>query len=287
MKPTSRILLNKITDEVVISILNDIVPVLNGLCIDFFIVGAFARDIKLLEKGHNDPPKRKTRDIDLAVMVSSHEEYEQLKERIAGLSGYEPHPEEPYRFLYNNAYEIDFLPFGEIANEKDQVELKAMKAFVLDIPGFREVFDWVEPIRTEEGIELKVSPLAGIILLKIIAWDDRKEREKDIQDIAYILENFYLLHVDEIAGEAGELFEVYHDETLYFDENVSARYIGRQIASILKDSSGLLERVMNILKRETQDPVKSKMGVLMKKYPLESSVRIILQILNGIEDKKS
>lgn len=51
MKPTSRILLNKITDEVVISILNDIVPVLNDLCIDFFIVGAFARDIKLFEKG--------------------------------------------------------------------------------------------------------------------------------------------------------------------------------------------------------------------------------------------
>lgn len=84
-------------------------------------------------------------------MVSSHEEYEQLKERIAELSGYEPHPEEPYRLLYNNAY-----------------------------------------------------------------------------------------------------------ETLYFDENVSTRYIGRQIADILQRAPDFLERVVNILKRETQDPIKSK-----------------------------
>lgn len=287
MKPTSKILLNKITDEVVISILNDIVPTLNGLGIEYFIVGAFARDIALFEKGHEYPPKRKTKDIDLAVMVSSLQEYEQLKEEIAGLSGYEPHPEEPYRFQYKNAYEVDFLPFGGITDEKGHAELKAKKVFVLEIPGFEEVFDWVETILTKEGIELKVSPLAGIVLLKIIAWDDKKGREKDIQDIAYILENFYILHIEEIAEEADELFEVYADESLYFDECVSARYVGRKIANILHRSPVLLERVINILKRETQDSRKSQMGALMKNYPLEAAVKVIQQILFGIKDKKS
>ena len=284
MKPTSKILLNKVTDEVVISILNDIVPVLNGLGIDYFIVGAFARDLKLYERGYNKASKRKTKDIDLAVMVSSQEELDQMKGRISELKGYMLHPEEPYRFLYNNAYEVDFLPFGEIANEKGQVELKAKTTFVLDIPGFMEVFPWVESIETEAGIKLNVSSLEGIVLLKIIALDDRKERKKDIQDISYILENFYLLHLDEIAEDADELFELYEDEKLYFDECVSARYIGRQIGKILSESPALLERIISILRRETQNPIHSKMGILMEKNTLESAVRIIKQIIFGIED---
>ncbi len=82
MKHASKIFLNKITDEVVVTILKDIIPTLNRLGIEYFIVGAFARDLKLYEKGYDKAPKRKTKDIDLAVMVSSQEEYDQLKGKI-------------------------------------------------------------------------------------------------------------------------------------------------------------------------------------------------------------
>lgn len=56
MKSTSKILLNKITDETVISILRSIVPILNEFEVEYFIIGAFARDIQLFEKGHTTPP---------------------------------------------------------------------------------------------------------------------------------------------------------------------------------------------------------------------------------------
>lgn len=52
------ILLNKITDEVVIEMLNAIIPVFKVLKIEYFVVGAFARDVELLAKGHTDPPIR-------------------------------------------------------------------------------------------------------------------------------------------------------------------------------------------------------------------------------------
>lgn len=68
------ILLDKITDEIVIEILNAVIPVFKELEIEYFVVGAFARDVELLAKGYNDPPARKTRDLDLAVMLSSEEE---------------------------------------------------------------------------------------------------------------------------------------------------------------------------------------------------------------------
>lgn len=56
------ILLNKVTDDVVIEILNAIIPVFKELNIEYFVVGAFARDLELYAKGHHDPPTRKTND---------------------------------------------------------------------------------------------------------------------------------------------------------------------------------------------------------------------------------
>lgn len=41
----SKISLSKFSDDTIIEILQTIIPVLNDLEIDFFIVGAFARDI--------------------------------------------------------------------------------------------------------------------------------------------------------------------------------------------------------------------------------------------------
>lgn len=73
------ILLNKITDEIVIEILNAVIPSLKSLEVEYFVVGAFARDVELLAKGYNDPPSRKTKDLDLAVMLSDEKAFNDLK----------------------------------------------------------------------------------------------------------------------------------------------------------------------------------------------------------------
>lgn len=43
------ILLNKITDDIVIEILNTVISIFKELEIEYFVVGAFARDTELLE----------------------------------------------------------------------------------------------------------------------------------------------------------------------------------------------------------------------------------------------
>ena len=58
------ILLNKITDEIVIEILNAVIPSLKSLEVEYFVVGAFARDVELLAKGYDETPARKTKDLD-------------------------------------------------------------------------------------------------------------------------------------------------------------------------------------------------------------------------------
>ena len=284
MKNTSKILLNKITDETVISILRSIVPILNEFQVEYFIVGAFARDIQLFEKGHTAPPARKTKDIDLAVMVASHQEFDNIKERISQIDGFVADPKEPYRFVFKESYEVDLLPFGEIENEKGQVELKAQQTIVLDMPGFKVVFPKAEAIETVEGIRLQVSSLSGVVLLKILAWEDRKDRRKDIEDIDYILDHFYFIHAEEIADQAGDLFDLYQEEHFYFDQNVAARYIGRQIGTLLLDTKELFDRVASVLRRESNDLYQSQMGRIMDKRSLEDAVRIIRQLVLGMED---
>lgn len=280
------ILLNKITDEVVIEILNAVIPSLKNLEVEYFVVGAFARDVELLAKGYDEAPTRKTKDLDLAVMLSDEKAFNDLKIALSELDGFEIHTTEPIKLIYKNSYELDLLPFGEIVNEKGLVELKAKKTFTLDMPGFAEVYPSTNSIITDQGFELKVCSLPGVVLLKLIAWEDRNHRTKDIQDIEYIIRNLYLLEIEEIASSNGDLLDLLENET-HYTEAVTARYIGRIIGKMLKDSTTLLNRVEQLLIRNIQDIDNSPMGKIMSFDTLEESIRIIEQIYLGIQDKTS
>jgi predicted nucleotidyltransferase len=281
MSSTSRILLNKVADEVVIELLRQVLPVVEGAGIDYFMVGAFARDVELLAKGHPDPPARKTKDIDLAVMVGSLEEYGVLMTALANLPDMDKNANEPYRFTFRNAYEIDFLPFGSIADEMGRVELKAKKTFVLDIPGFDAVKPYAETIETEEGLRLKVSSLPGVVLLKLFAWQDRPEREKDIQDIDHIIKHFLPLHWEEISAEPDDLFGRYENETTIFEQCVSARFVGRQIGGMLSNHMALKNRLLRLLDEQSSG---YGMARLMSPEFLENNQRIIRALFDGMND---
>lgn len=280
MSDTSKVLLIKITDEVVIKLLRAVIPVLKTTGIDYFLVGAFAKDVSMLAKGHATPPERKTKDVDLAVMVGTLDEYEVLKNAISALPEFEQHEELPYRFIFQNAYEVDFLPFGEVANEKGQVELLEKNAFTLDMPGFDLVKPFVETIQTEEGLTLNVSSLSGIVLLKLLAWQDRPNREKDIHDIAYILKNFMWLHLEEIAEE--DLLDFYEDANKLFNQLVSARYVGRQMGIMLQNNAYLKKRVQLLLEEQSK---KSSMARLMSLEYVEEGQLIINALLDGLNEK--
>ena len=278
------ILLNKITDEVVIEILNAIIPIFKELAIEYFVVGAFARDVELLAKGYDEAPARKTRDLDLAVLLASEEEFNQLKRKLTTLKGFELHNTEPIKLIYDKRYELDLLPFGEIENEKGEVALTAKKAFTLDMPGFAEVYTSINTIPTDQGYELKVCSLSGIVLLKLIAWDDRKHRTKDIQDIEYIIKHLYMLEIEEIATKEGDILSLIEEEENNYVEAVTARYIGRKIGELIKDSPTILRRIRQILRENIQDTDNSAMGKLMSFSTLEESLKILNQLYLGIQD---
>jgi predicted nucleotidyltransferase len=279
MSYTSKILLNKVADDIVIQLLTVVIPVLKHAGIDYFAVGAFARDVTMLAMGHTSPPERKTKDIDLAVMVGSADEFERLRHIIIALPDFIPDENEPYRFIFKNAYEVDFLPFGEISNEKGQVELLSKKIFILDLPGFDLIHPYREIVETEEGLTLHVSSLPAIVLLKFLAWQDQPSREKDIHDIFYILKHSFHLYFDEIIAEG--LMDLYDGNDKLFHLLVPSRYLGQKIGIILKQNEPLCNRVRQLLFDESK---KSGIARHLHLEFVEENQRLLLAILDGMND---
>jgi len=110
------------------------------LDIDFYIVGAVARDIQFSLKNENIRA-RATEDVDIAVMVSDQAQYTAIKNALIASGEFTAHETEAIKLYYQNAIEIDLLPFGDIENEQREIKLTD-PMFILNMPGFSEVFPY-------------------------------------------------------------------------------------------------------------------------------------------------
>lgn len=84
---------------------------------------------------------------------------------------------EIYRLVYHKTNTIlDLLPYGEIEqNHTINFDQRDMELSVL---GFKEVGEQVENIHIKEaGFTLPTSPVVGLIILKLISWNDKLDRE--------------------------------------------------------------------------------------------------------------
>ncbi len=283
MSNTSKIILNEATDDFVVAILQRILPLLEAAGVSYFVVGALARDLGLWARGFREAPSRKSNDIDIAIMVGSMQDYEALMAQLEALPDFELHGELPYRLMFMGRYEVDILPFEAVYLEQGEIEIRGKKTFVLNIQGFQEVSPWVEAFETTEGFTLNVSSLSGVVLLKLIAWDDNQKRDKDIQDIYHILKHFYLLSTEEIMESDDDILELCQ-HAKYYDEAISSRFIGRQIGRILKDSPMLKQRLLTILSNSAKTAAMSK---LMEFATLDDAEEVIAALHAGIIDAEN
>lgn len=239
---------NNIIQGEVVKMLASLQDVLTELAFDYYLVGAVARDISLSDKF---TAKRKTNDVDVALMLSDEAEFNQVKERLIETGDFTAHPTESIKLFYKEAIELDLLPFGEIENDDRETRLTQPRVFVMDVPGFKEIFPQTEEYILPDNQTIRVCPIEGLILLKLIANDDRPGRTKDITDIEHLISVYFELKDIEIYTDYLEVMEIYDTTERDYLQLVSARVIGRKISVILKDSVKLKERIVNILDRKT------------------------------------
>src|SRR6185437_13981967 len=181
--------------------------VAKGLGIDYFLVGAQARDIRLSATPEHTP-RRFTKDVDIAIMVGSEREFEQMKQALVATGVFTSHETLAIKLFYKQAIEVDLLPFGQIEGLESEVRLEKPQLFVMDVPGFKEVMP-TATVLTVEGVEIRVCSLEGIILLKLFANADNPSRTKDLSDIEHILKAYFNLATEAIFTEFTDVPDLY------------------------------------------------------------------------------
>lgn len=241
--------MNSIITGPVFQMLIALEEVLKKLNIDFYLVGALARDIGL-SSNPDFSAQRKTEDVDIAIFLADEQQFYQVKQELIDTGDFTAHETEAIKLFYKQAIELDLMPFGDIENENRETKLGQPRLFVIDVPGFKEVFPDAEQYALNENVTLNVCPLEGIVLLKLIAQDDRPGRTKDITDIEHIISVYFELKDLEIYESHMDAMDLYDTDNVDYLRLVSSRVIGRIISQMLADSHQLKIRVLGILNRK-------------------------------------
>jgi predicted nucleotidyltransferase len=158
--------------------------------INFYLVGANAIALQILKKSNSKPP-RGTKDIDFAIMVPTIAKFEEIMDRLVSI-GFVRAKNAPNTLIFKNgATVVDILPFGKI--EEEFTENFNQRRIDLHVLGFSEVLADSESVLIEDLL-VDVPSLPGMVVLKLVSYQDRPEdRQNDVYDILYVIENFYSL----------------------------------------------------------------------------------------------
>lgn len=249
--------------------------------IDFFLLGAFARDIWTTHL-HNISTQRATQDIDLAILLSKREEYDELVSHLVLNENFTT-TKNKFCLLFKQRIQVDIIPFGEIENTENYDTWNSINNFrTISTLGLREAYKNSLVIRTENNLEFKATSLEAIVVLKLISWNDRPEvRAKDAKDLAFILENYFDIQDNVIFDDHFDLI----DEN--FDKQIcSARVLGRLITPIFAENELLKTQIIQILTTQTTNKISNLATAMMKDgEEYEKCISLLKAVLQGINDK--
>jgi len=278
MKNTSKINLSRQNDPRLAEVLNAVDKCCTELGIDFYILGALARDVWYRE---GEIPILGTKDVDFAILIRDVEQFSQLKEMLEKSFGFTPITDNEFALIAENRLQIDILPFGQLEVEDGQAfDVSKHK---VKVNGLNEVYlQSVKPVFLFDDREFNVATLPAIFLLKLIAYDDRPEqRPNDPEDCMSIVQNYFELQQDLIYDDHADLFG---ENPL---EQIAARVIGRELRGTLNQENDdqLRERAIQILQGHIQLKEKSQFVLRMAAslyYGTDEAVMYLEEILAGI-----
>jgi len=249
--------------------------------VDFYLVGAVARDVWMTAI-NEIPSGRITRDIDFAVFIEDKGTYEKLKRYLVEIEHFQPSKENAFVLLWQGRMQVDLLPFGNIEDENAKVSFEGTGGTSLNMPGFMEIYESGLPELELEGEHrFKFCTLPGIVILKLIAWEDRPEiRRDDLKDILTILTHFFEMYTDQIYEHHSDLF----GDNDFGLNLIAARVMGREMKKIAIKNEKLYGRLSSLLGKNTMDVNTSEMGKIMANLSnttVEQSLKPLLEIQLG------
>jgi predicted nucleotidyltransferase len=163
-----------------VAVLSDLARGLRELGVPFGIVGALVPELLLEAR-----PLQMTNDADVTVVVQSVGDFDALKARLADY-GF-ARTSAPHRMRHRDGGWLDILPFSDAIAPDGRLELEA--GLVLNMAGFSQVVPNVISVSIENGPMLPLAPLPLFVLLKLVAFSDRKA-PRDLGSVLHCLEHY-------------------------------------------------------------------------------------------------
>lgn len=250
--------------------------------VDFFVVGATARDI-ILNTVYGIRVHRATNDIDFAIRISSWDQFNSISEDLVR-KGFEK-TNIIHRFKFNN-FPVDFVPFGAIANDKTTITWPDKNEKEMSVLGFSEVYENIELVKINENPEtiIKFASVEGLTILKLVSWTENPSRsQKDSDDLLLIMKTY----ID--AGNLERLMDEHSDlvsET--FDYQIAgARLLGRDVTKIAKKETK--DFILKIFNDEIDNRTLTILAKEMSRYEYsfveeEDKVQFTTELLNSFKE---
>ena len=247
----------------------------------FFVIGATARD--MIMDAHGEKSSRTTRDLDIAIAIPDWKSYSLIEAGLINLENFEKDKKQKQRFIYKGFYVLDIVPFGEIMKMDDKIFWPPDEETAMSVLGFSDVDKATVEVTIDEGLVINVASIAGIFLLKIVAWNDRNNlRKDDADDLGFILRNYFSINENRIPTEHFDLY----DDSEFSIYTAGAELMGRDIAVILKDSPATKQKIITILENEIEKQEESKLinQILEtnKVFKYEEILDCIMYIVKGL-----
>jgi predicted nucleotidyltransferase len=187
--------------------------------ISYMLVGATARDL-LLHHTYGLNITRATYDLDFAILVESWERFEQAKQLLLAVRGFMDKKREVQRLYYTlpgTTFEtkVDVIPFGKLETADGKIRWPQETDTVMNVAAFTDVFKSSISIQIEPHLIIPIASLAGLVILKLFAWLDRRD-DRDVTDLLRLFETYADAGNSErlFDEEDAELQRVDYDSTL-------------------------------------------------------------------------
>lgn len=251
--------------------------------IPYYLLGATALSLELLKDGIK--PSRGSKDIDFAIMISSKSEYGEFTVALQEKGFVKVAA--PWTFRHPQFdIVVDVLPFGEI--EENYTVNFDKRHTDLHVLGFKEVMSESTQVEIEETF-VNIPTLQGIIILKLIAWSDRpEERENDLDDILYVISEYFLIKWDYILDNHFDILDDIQDDGEISQRIIASRVLGREAAVILIKSDKVRDRVLEVIEnnisRSTQSAI-AKDWAQKLDQSVEHALSLLEAFLTGIRER--
>ena len=212
--------------------------------IDFFLCGATARDV-ILNGIFGFTPGRATMDLDFGVALESWEEFDKLKTALVATGKFAASAKVKQRLesLAHNRRIVDLIPFGGIESPQGMVVWPPEKDAMLNVAGFADALSSAISVRLADDFAIPVASIAGLTILKMLAWADRRRmNNKDAEDLSELLQHYAA------SGNEERLYttEIAHLERTEFDLDLAgARLLGADTALVA--TADTAARILQIL----------------------------------------